>query len=449
MDKKEFWDKYDLLNKDFLKNYDELENLFVQQLREEGLDFFELSQIFLLGKFESTLPQFCKACENNIQNFNQYMLINILFSYVHLNDLKNAKRIRQILKEDGFDDERPTMLDGIDDFLPSTNFFQGRYITAKYDKRIKDLGKYIISDLGKVEEFIIKEWKDFLPKRMYFNLIYGIGPSPYNILLSEAYFKVGHYNKSKFICDYVLSKIVHEVTHFIKNNFLQFQMKKNEVSSLKFIDEGYAEWKRTEYLEKHTEYKIYADNCAYHILGSNLFELSDLKNKWFTVMFDFLNCPIYETATSFTYFLEDTFGYDKINSFWESIPNYPKTKTWTDYLKIYFEKDLIDLMKEWKKIILKNNGSRESTSEEIITHFELEQIDKDNMIFHYTSKYPLWAGHNIFIYDDKMKLQSIDKVEKYRFLKEGHLAMKSVESEKLTVYAHFFQYSQKTEFKLP
>ncbi|MDP8226160.1 MAG: hypothetical protein P9L89_00755, partial [Candidatus Celaenobacter polaris] len=125
MDKKEFWDKYDLLNKDFLKNYDELENLFVQQLREEGLDFFELSQIFLLGKFESTLPQFCKACENNIQNFNQYMLINILFSYVHLNDLKNAKRIRQILKEDGFDDERPTMLDGIDDFLPSTNFFQG------------------------------------------------------------------------------------------------------------------------------------------------------------------------------------------------------------------------------------------------------------------------------------------------------------------------------------
>ncbi len=448
MDKKEFWDRYDLLNKDFLKNYDELENLFVQQLHEGGLDFFELSQIFLLGKFESTLPAFCALCEKNIQNLNEYVLIKLLFSYVHLNDHKSATHIRQILIDKGYDERRPGVLNGIDDFQPSTNGFDGKHITAKYDKRLGEFGEYFLSDLDKVEKFITQKWETVLPNRIFIKVINGVGPSPFNSLLNEIFYKIGHFHKSKFTLDHFSGGIVHEINHFVENNYLTFSIKKADVSSYKFIDEGYAEWTRTLYLKKHKEYKIYTDNCAYHMLGSNLFELSNLKNKWFTVMFDFLNCPILETATSFTYFLEDTFGYDEINRFWESIPNYPEIKTWTDYLKSYLGKDLIDLMKEWKNVILKNKGSRESTSEEIITHFELEQIGKDKMIFHYKSKYPLWAGHNIFIYDDKMKLQLIDKVEKYRFLKEGRLIMKLVKSEKLTVFVHFYQYSQKYEYKL-
>ncbi|MCK4357512.1 MAG: hypothetical protein KAW92_01975 [Candidatus Cloacimonetes bacterium] len=340
------------------------------------------------------------------------------------------------------------MLDGIDNFLPSANFFQGKYIIAKYDKRIEDLGKYLISDLGKVEEFIIKEWKDFLPKRMFFNLINGIGPSPFNLSICEAYFKVGHFYKSKFILDYFSGGVVHEISHFIKNNFLKFPIQKAEISSFKFIDEGYAQWKRTEYLKKHSEYKIYADNCAYHILGSNLFVLFDLKNKWSKIMFDHLNFPILETATSFTYFLEDNFGYDKTNKFWEAIPDYPEVKIWTDYLKSYFKTDLEDLMLKWKEKILKNKGNQESITEKIITYLKVEKMDENEIIFHYKSRYPLWAGHNIFIYDDKMKLQSVDKIEKYRFLKEGRLKMNTVKSDKITIFAHFFQYSQQIEFNL-
>ncbi len=410
MDKKEFWDKFDILKKNIYGNHYELEKLINAQLEDEGLDFFKDSET-VLGRFESTLPKFCKACEKNIQNLNQYMLINLLFSYVHLNDLKNARRIRQILKEAGFDDERPTMLDGIDDFLPSTNSFQGKYIIAKYDKRIEDLGKYLISDLGKVEEFIIKEWKDFLPKRMFFNLINGIGPSPFNLSICETYFKVGHFYKSKFILDYFSGGVVHEISHFIKNNFLKFPIQKAEISSYKFIDEGYAEWKRTEYLKKHSEYKIYADNCAYHILRNNLFLLFDLKNKWSKIMFSYLNFPILETATSFTYFLEDKFGYDKINKIWEAVPSYKNVKTWNEYLKSYFGTDLEDLMQEWKEKILKNKGNQGSITEKIITYLKVEKRDENEIILHYKSRYPLWAGHNIFIYDDKMKLQSIDKVE--------------------------------------
>ena len=448
MDKNEFWEKYYKLMINIYGNQEKIENLIILQLKEAGLDFFKDSE-HVLGRFESTLNQFCKICENNIEKLNNNMLVFLLLSYVHLNDLKNAKRIRKILKEKGMDKERPTWLDGVDDFQPSENIFKGKYITAKYDKRIEDLGKFLIKDFDKIEEFIFNEWGNILPKKMFFNYIDNVGPSPFNSLLYDAYVKVGHFYKSEFIRDYLSSTIVHEIFHFHRSNYLIYNINDTQMGPFKFIDEGYAEWKRTEYLKKHSEYKIYTDNCAHHMLGSNLFELTDLKDKWFKVMFDFLNFPIYETATSFTYFLEDTFGYDKINKFWESIPNYPEIKTWTDYLKFYLEKDLIDLMKEWKKIILKNKERRESTSEEIITHFELERTGKNNMIFHYTSKYPLWAGHNIFIYDDKMKLQSIDKVEKYRFLKEGHLTMKPTESKTFTVNVHFFQYSQKIEFNIP
>ena len=104
MDKKEFWDRYDHLDQEFVKNYDKLEHLFVQQLEDEGLDFFDLSQVHLLGKFESTLPALCALYEKNIQHLfdYDYVLVNLLFAYVHLRDQKNATRIRQILKDIGY-----------------------------------------------------------------------------------------------------------------------------------------------------------------------------------------------------------------------------------------------------------------------------------------------------------------------------------------------------------
>ncbi len=155
-----------------------------------------------------------------------------------------------------------------------------------------------------------------------------------------------------------------------------------------------------------------------------------------------------ETATSFTYFLESRFGYNKLDKFWKSIPHYPQAKSWAEYLKIYFGEDLIDPMEEWKEIIINNKGNKESIPEEIITHFDIEHADDENIIFHYTSKYPLWAGHNIFIYDDKMKLQMIEKVEKYRFLKDGHLTMKSTKADTLNIAVCFLQYRQNFEYKL-
>ncbi|MBS3742214.1 MAG: hypothetical protein KGY75_08765 [Candidatus Cloacimonetes bacterium] len=447
MDKKAFWEKYYKLMKNIYGNQEKIENLIILQLNEAELDFFKDSK-YVLGRFESTLNQFCKICENNIEKLNNNMLVLLLLSYVHLNDLKNAKRIRKVLKEKGMDKERPTWLDGVDDFQPSENIFKGKYITAKYDKRIEDLGKFLIKDFDKIEEFIVKEWGNILPKKMFFNLIDNVGPSPFNGLLYEAYFKVGHFYKSEFIRDYLSSTIVHEIFHFHRSNYLIYNIDDTQIGPFKFIDEGYAEWKRTEYLKKHSEYKIYADNCAYHMLGSNLFELSNLKDKWFKVMFDFLNFPIYETATSFTYFLEDKFGYDKINKIFNAIPDYPEIKTWTDYLKTYFESDLINLMQEWKNKILENRDNKESISEKIITFLKVEKIDDNEIIIYYKSRYPLWAGHNIFIYDDMMKLQSIDKIDKYRFLKDGKLKMNTVKSNQLTIFVHFFQYSQQLKFNL-
>ncbi len=449
MDKKEFYNKFSLLSRNFYDNYNRLENLTKQMLAENELDFFKGIE-HILGRFESTLPEFCTACENNIENLHQILLVILFLTYLHLNDNISAKRIRKLLRKKGYDEDFPTLLEKVEDFKPNDDKYHGKIITAQYDKRIEKLGKFLISDFDKVEQFIKKKWGNQIPRNIYINLVDSVGPSPFNSLLNcEAYFKVGHYKNAGFDRDTFTSYVVHEIMHFHETSYLfRIFPKYNERSSYKFFDEGYAEWIRAEYINKKKEYRIYADNCAYHMLKSNLFELNDIKDKWFKVMFDYLNCPIYETATSFTFFLEDKYGYDKLDSFWKSIPKYPQVQSWSEYLKLYFGEDLIDLMTEWKEIIINNKGSKKSISKEIITHFEIEHTDNENMVFHYTSKYPLWAGHNIFIYNDEMKLQMIDKVEKYRFQKDGHLKMKSIPSGKLNIAVCFLQYNHNFEYLL-
>jgi hypothetical protein len=449
MKKKDFNKKYNGLSRDIHKNYYKLENLIKSQLKEEGLKFFEDSDVmYLLSKSESTLPEFCILCEKDIQNLSQGMLCYLLFAYLHLHDRKNARRISHLLKEKGLENDYPYFLDGIDDFLPSENIFYGKYIIVQYDRRIENMARLLISNIDKVEEFIIGQWENYLPQKIFVYLINGIGSSPFNNLLYGIYLKVGQYQPSRFILDYLSGAVVHEITHMVMYSFITFHIPQEEYSSFKFIDEGYAEWKRTEYCNTHLEYKIYANNFAFHLLHSNLFKVGDIIENWAKIMVSFRKYPIYETATSFTYFLEDKFGYDKVNKLFSAIPDYPEIKTWTDYLHTYFESEEVDLMQEWRNKILEDRGSKESISEKIITFLKVESINDDEMVLHYKANYPLWAGHNIFIYDDAGRLQSIDKLEKYRFLKEGRLRMKPVKSERLTVFAHFFQYSQKFEFNL-
>jgi len=360
-------------------------------------------------------------------------------------------RIKKILSKKGVDKKRPTWLDGIVDYQPSEKKIQSKIITCKYDKQIEELGIFLLQDLDKIEQFVTKEWGDMLPGKMYFNLVDSIGPSPFNSCLNDAYFKVGHYFKSNFIKEYFSSTIVHEIGHYVESNYLKrasFQITNEEISSYKFIAEGYQEWKRTEYIDKHNEYGIYADNCAFHMLSSSFFILNDLIEQWIKIMFDYLNFPIYETATSFTYFLEKKLGYDKINNIFKSIHDYSNAKNWNDYLNGYFNRELIDLMNEWKKEIIENIGSQESTEESIITYLEVIEKRGNEIILRYKSNFPLWAGHNIFIYDNEMKLLSIKKIEKYRFLKEGNLKITVSRLTQIKLFIYFFSFKQIINFDL-
>ena len=440
MTNKKFWSQFKLLYKEEKKNKIALENLILSQLQRSGLAFFKDSES-VLGLFESTLPYYFELCESNLKDLNNNLLINLMLTYVHSNDLKNAKRIRQILKEKGIDEERPNWLDGVDDFQPSDKFYSGKHIVVKYDRRIEDLSKYFIKGIKKVENFVEKEWKEELPQKMYFNFIDDVGSSPFNILLYEVFLKVSHYYKLHFIREYVHGIIVHEITHFIQHYYIKKGCinLKEDISPYKFIDEGYAEWKRIEYLKKHNEYEIYTNNCAYHVLKSNLFTLNSLKDEWFKVMFDFFTFPTYQIATSFIYFLVKKYGYNRVNNLFISIPKYPNITKWTRYFLEYFGKELIDLMLEWKQYILENPIRSHN---KIITHFIIKEKKKNEILFHYKSKYPLWAGNHIFIYDENMKLQTIDKVKKYRFVKEGYLRMNKTSSCSFTIFVHFFQFSQ-------
>jgi hypothetical protein len=233
------------------------------------------------------------------------------------------------------------------------------------------------------------------------------------------------------------------------SSFIKFPIRQDELGFFKFIDEGYAEWKRTECCNNHLEHKIFTNNFATHFFRNKLCTLEEMIQNWAKIMVK-SNFPMYDVATSFTYFLENKYGYDKVNIFWKMIPSYPAVKTMSEYFTTYYGTALIALMREWKDAILEKKGDKNRISETIITSLKVVHKDEDEneIILKYKSKYPLWGGHNICIYDDSMKLQSLENMEPYRYIKEGRLKMKFSMSERFLIWVHFSNYSQKFELNV-
>lgn len=449
MKKEKFLRKYNLLRQELFTNYDELEKLVKKVLEEEGIKFFIKSNLrYILGKFESTLPQFCEACEKSIANINRGMLLYLFLTYIHLNDNKNAKRIRKLLSDKGFDKKFPYILDGIKNFQLGNDIIEGKIIIGRYDKKISGLGKYLLSDMERIENFLMKQFSNHLPKRIFITLVNGHRGALPNSLLNEIFIKVGIYNKSKFALNFLSSTIVHEFAHIYASNYVIFHITRNENGSFGLINECYAEMKRIEYLNKRDEYKIYAKNCAYHMLKSDLFELDDLLEKFYKVVFDLKTFPIFATVTSFFYFLEDRFGYNIVNQIFSAIPNYPNAKSWTEYLDFYFPKNLASLLAEWENEVFKNNLLPKNSNERIITYLKVEEMNDNETILYYESLYHLAVWDNFFIYSEG-KFLLRNEVLKHKFLKRGKIKIELPRpTNNLEFFVHFLQYSQHFEFNL-
>jgi len=347
-----FLSKLQTLKRDFFKNYYELEEMVDLKLQLNGAEYFIKNNCYsILGKFESTLSEYCKICSELYESKIFDDDFGLLLSYLHLNDVKNVKRIKNLMKKKK--DNYYFIIKDYDGFQCSCENLKGNIVSIKFDKRVENFAKYIFEDIPKVEEFIISEWKSLLPPRIFITLLYCDGPGPYNANMNASYFPVKSMKNIKKHKELYTAGIIHETFHLVNynlvNNKCRFQVD-DETYAYKFLDEGYAELIESKYLDCTIKKRTFADEYTRKIIKKNQFKLDDLKNKWdelFNDEVNHLSISTYRLATSFAFFLKDKFGEEKYKNLFIMVPEY-HADSWIEYVEKYFQFKLDDLMEEWK-----------------------------------------------------------------------------------------------------
>lgn len=328
--------KIEELNKDFNKNYLELEKLLISVLQKEGHEFFIKNKCYeILGRFEPTLKAYCEIKEKLNENKG-----NLLFSYLHLNDIENVKKQQEMIKEDN---PNYFIYEHFHEFEDSKITLESKLISIKYDHRVEELAKAILENSQKAEEFIIGEWGDFAPPKIRIILLYSNGPGPYNPKMNETVLPVRSVSKDAALN--TIAEIVHETFHF-SNIYAIDRMSTFGtawgMNSFKFLDEGYAQLIEMKFLNSQKEGRANADIYAGNIIREGKFDLNDLKTRWID-LFSSKDVRIYTLALSFAFFLEDKYGPEKHKNLF-----FPKAKiaegSWLEYVNCYFGADLDSLI---------------------------------------------------------------------------------------------------------
>jgi hypothetical protein len=329
------------LNKDFFKNYEEIENVVLSKLENEGSEYFIKNKCYdILGRFESTLELYCQICEKlNIDNTG-----GLLTSYLHLNDTANVKKQYELMKND----ENAFIYKEFHKYKDAGKTLESKYISIKYDERVEAFANAVFTHVNDIESFITQEWNGLLPPKIRVILLYSDGPGPYNPSLNETFLPVKSRPTSSSL--EVAGHIVHETFHLVNINLLgqkcKFEMD-NGMNSFKFLDEGSAQLIESKFMNKFSENRVGVDEYSKSIVLSNTFDFNGLKTSWFE-LFSNQDVHIYSLAYSFAYFLEEKYGEEKYKTLF-----LPTTKisedNWLEYVENYFGLSVDELIEEWKQ----------------------------------------------------------------------------------------------------
>jgi hypothetical protein len=339
-----FLETIEKLQKDNFKNYWEIEKMIIRKLEKDGSEFFIENNCYeILGKYESTLETYCKICENQ----TEVNRVNLLTSYLHLNELEKVKKQYELMQND----ENAFVYKEFHKYKDSGKNLESKYISIRFDERVEEFANAVFSHANEVEEFMTKEWKGLLPPKTRVMLLYSDGPGPYNTNLNETYLPV----KSRPISSSKkeAGAIVHETFHLVNVNLLQQKCKFDidwGMNSFKFLDEGYAQLIEGKFLNTHNENRIMVDNYSRQIILTTSFDFKELKTKW-KELFSSPDVSIYSLAYSFAYFLEDKYGEEKHKALFLPTENITED-TWLAYVENYFDSSLDKLIEEWKEKLL-------------------------------------------------------------------------------------------------
>ena len=292
------------LNKDFFKNYWEIEKIIVSKLEKEGPEYFIENNCYdILGKFEPTLEVYCEICEKlNVNNKG-----GLLTSYLHLNDTNNVRKQYELMQNDRI----AFIYNEFHKYKDSGKTLKSKHISIKYDKRVEDFANAVFAHADEIEVFMTQEWEGLLPPKTRVILLFCDGPGPYNSYLNETYLPI----KSRAISNSKIEAggIVHETFHLVNIQLLGQKCKFDidwEMDSFKFLDEGYAQLIESKFLNTYSENRERMDEYSKQIVLTSAFDFRDLKTKW-AELFSSQDVTIYYLAYSFAYFLEDKYGEEK------------------------------------------------------------------------------------------------------------------------------------------
>lgn len=329
------------LQKNYFKNYWELEKIVCAKLKKDGLDYFIENDCYeILGKFESTLKAYCQICEQ-LKNEDD----GLLTAYLHLNDTANVRVQYEKIKDNN---KIAFVFKDYHKYRDSGKKLESKYLSIKYDEREEDFAKALFAHVEDMESFIEKEYEGLLPPVIRVILMHHDGSCPYNPKLNETYMAVKSMplDNSKVIA----AAITHETFHLVNMNLLGQKCKFEidwKMNSFKFLDEGYAQLIQSKFQNNYIENRKGVDEYSKKMVLENTFDFEGLKTKW-VELYSKREVNISKLAYSFAYFLEDKYGTEKFKALFLPTENILED-TWLAYVENYFESSMDELMNEWKQ----------------------------------------------------------------------------------------------------
>jgi hypothetical protein len=437
-------DQTESLFKSLKINLDNLENELNENLDPDTLEFITKSDLVeILAKFESTLEEYCQIMLERIDSLDSEHLQVLLFTLHHLNKMEEVELVHQKMKTDV---ELFNSFQCYSEFKQSDNIIKGEFIHVRYDENLENIVPFLLSDIDKIESFLLKHWKQKNPPNIYVTLLDTINQNYYNPYLHESFIPIGQYYSSNYNKIKLSKLIIHDFLKFTNITNIEsisgLSLTVNDLPKFRFIEEGFTIWNENEYEEVHFGASYYANYCAYHLLKSGIINLDDIGVKWFSDDISKYFPTAKELGTSFIYYLIDRFGVEKVLDFFGEEHQDVRLLTWNDYIIYYFQNPFSELRADWKKYIFENVESDIRSSHEIISYLRLEKETDKIFQFYFESNSPISGNLNVFVYDDKGEILRI-KDQAGRFIVE-----RKNDTENLHFYITFKQYKQYKSFYL-
>lgn len=345
--KDEFQKQIEKQYKNFFKNYWEMEKTVISQLKNKGHVYFldNRHMIEYLRMFEPTLKDFCEICEKI--GHNQGWLLN---EYLHINDMKNVKVQLKFWKPY----PQYSIYKDWGKYQDSGNVLESKYLSIKYDRRVERFAQWVFEKAKDIDKFIEQEWKGIHPPKIRVFFMAHKGAAPYDRFLNATYLPV----KSEKKVDVLLrtSTIIHETFHLINSHLITQKAKFKydwNMNSFKLLDEGYAQLIQFKFTNNTYDERKRVDYYSLKILKDDDFNISDLQDKWAELFNEKQEIAIYELALSFSFFLENKFGHEKLKNVF--LPKKKiKENSWLEYVVNYFGNKISDLLDEWKHTLSNN-----------------------------------------------------------------------------------------------